>query len=396
MLRGHTHRWVNRRWWSWAVRSASWTRVVLAATPAQADTRVSDWVALHLVDGHLGSVALNELDETAALSWWDLDIGNLAKALEEASEFILGDVARKTTNEDGGVVRVGELVHWLRSAVEAHWGSTHTVHANWTARHAHLAWATTGVLVLGSRSGNAHWAVAAVDTLHLLESALLIGLIGEAHESVTARQSADRVRHDLGGFARWEASLEDAHEDVLVDLWAEIANEDGVLWATVLTAAVCETTTGSPVQLEGAVRVRNDGTVELKGLSRGLGAFEIDEAVAGVGPRELITDHLHANLVAHTEPDRANEVLINPWLELTHPQSSLGISRLRAALRRTWGAWSRSLRELGLLGNALHRLAHRWLLWLCTSWRTTLLGSLLTLERVAVILEAHSEGCVLA
>ena len=83
VLRRHAHRRVNWWWRSRTVRSACGARVVLAATPAEADTRVTDGVALHLVDGHLSSVALNELDETAALARGNLDVGNLAKALEE-------------------------------------------------------------------------------------------------------------------------------------------------------------------------------------------------------------------------------------------------------------------------------------------------------------------------
>lgn len=36
-------------------------------------------------------------------------------------------------------------------------------------------------------------------------------------------------------------------------------------------------------------------------------------------PREFVTDHLDVDLLAHTEPDAADEVLIDPWLKLSHP-----------------------------------------------------------------------------
>jgi predicted transcriptional regulator len=72
---------------------------------------------LHLVDGHLGSVAVDELNKAAALSRWDLDVGDLPKALEEGAKFVLGDIAREAADKDGGVVRVGELVH-LAAGVE--------------------------------------------------------------------------------------------------------------------------------------------------------------------------------------------------------------------------------------------------------------------------------------
>lgn len=82
-------------WWRRcrAVGSTSGPGVVLRTTPAEADARVADGVALHLVDGHLRRVTLHELDETASLAWWDLDVGDLAEALEEGAELVLGDIA---------------------------------------------------------------------------------------------------------------------------------------------------------------------------------------------------------------------------------------------------------------------------------------------------------------
>lgn len=92
------------------VRSA-YTRVVLRATPREADARVSDGVTLHLVDRHLSCVTVDELDETAPLSGRDLDVGDLAKALEERAQLVLGDVAREAADKDSRVVGIGELVH---------------------------------------------------------------------------------------------------------------------------------------------------------------------------------------------------------------------------------------------------------------------------------------------
>lgn len=254
VLRRHAHGRVDWWWGSRTVRGTGRARVVLAATPAEADTRVTDRVALHLVDGHLGGVALDELDETAALAGRDLDICDLAEALEERAELIFGDVATKAANENGGVVRVGELVHWLGSTVETKRRGTHAVHANGTARHtAHGSGTSVLVLVLGGGSANAHGSVAAVNALHLGEGTLLVCLVGEANEAIATRKAADRVRHYLGRLAAGEAVLEDADENVLVDLGAEIANEDGVLGATVIAAAVSKTTTRGPVKLKGAV-----------------------------------------------------------------------------------------------------------------------------------------------
>lgn len=242
----HAHALVLRWWWSRAVRGSSWTRVVLGASPGETDTGVSDGVTLHLVDGHLGGVALDELDEAAALSGWDLDVGDLSEALEEGAELVLSDVARQATDEDGGVVGVGELVHWLRSAVVADRGSTHGVHAGGhvaahggTGHTAHgTRWSTTARLVLGGCGGDSHGAVATVDTLHLGESTLLVALIREANETVSTGHAGDGVSHDLGRLARWESGLEERDQDIFVDLWAEVTNEDRELRSAVITTMV--------------------------------------------------------------------------------------------------------------------------------------------------------------
>jgi hypothetical protein len=186
-------------------------------------------------------VALDELDETTALSRGNLDVGDFSEALEERAELILGDVAGQTTDEDSGVVGVCELVHGLGSTVEGHRRATHgRVHASGTGHtHGSTTVATnTGTLVLGGSGGDTHRTVATVDTLHLGESTLLVVLIGEADETVAARHAADRISHDLGRLAGGEAALEEGNEDVFVHLGAEVANEDGVLGTTVITAAI--------------------------------------------------------------------------------------------------------------------------------------------------------------
>ena len=235
--RGHAHRRVHgRRRRSRAIRASGRTGVVLRAAPAQTHTGVADGVTLHLVDGHLSGMALNELNEATALSGGDLDVGDLTESLEERPKLILGDIAGKSTNKDSCVVGVSELVHGLRSTVEAHGGSTHgRVHTRGTG-HAHTAGNDTRTLVLGSSGGDTHRTVATVDSLHLAQSTLLVVLVGETNEAVATRHAADRVGHDLGRLAGWEAALEEGHEYILVDLRAQITNEDGILRATVITA----------------------------------------------------------------------------------------------------------------------------------------------------------------
>ncbi len=305
VLRGHAHTGA-KDWWrrSRAVRSASRAGVVLRTSPTQANTRIADGVALHLVDGHLRGMTLHELDETASLAWRNLDVGNLTEALEERTQLILGDIARQTTNEDSGVVGVGKLVHGLGGAIVAHRRRTHGVHAHARATaallHAHTAGSTRSTaLVLWSGSADAHGAVAAVNTLHLGEGLLLVLLVCEANETVTTRHAANGVGHDLGGLGRGVLVLEELDKDKLSDFRSKVTNEDRVLRAALIAAAILSALQGyrahrrnspaiskatarGPVELEGAVRVGDELAVETKGLGRGIGAGEIDKAIASV------------------------------------------------------------------------------------------------------------------
>jgi len=117
MLRGQCHIWIDRGSWGRTIGSPSWARVVLRSTPGETDTGISDRVALHLVDGHLCGMALDELDKPTAFARWDLDIGDFAKALEEGTEFVLRHVATQSTNKDGGIIWIRELIHGLWTPV---------------------------------------------------------------------------------------------------------------------------------------------------------------------------------------------------------------------------------------------------------------------------------------
>lgn len=296
VLRRHGHRREDRRRRSRAVRSAGGARVVLAAAPGETDARVADGVALHLIDGHLSGMALDELDETAALPGGNLDVGDFAEALEEGAKLVLGDVAGKTTDEDSGVVGVGELVHRLRGTIVTHRRSTHGVHAHLRRTTGHRR-GITGTDTLGGSGGDAHGTVTAVNALHLGQSTVLILLVRKTNEAVATRHAADGVGHDLSGLARREARLEQRDQDVFVDLGAEITDEDGVLRATVITRwtsvrlsiivsdhvpSVGETATGSPVELERTSAVRDLSAVEGQSLGSGSWVLELNEAVASV------------------------------------------------------------------------------------------------------------------
>jgi hypothetical protein len=326
-----------------AVRGA-YTRVVLRTAPREADAGVSDRITLHLIDGHLGGVTVDELNEAAALSRRDLDVGDLSESLEERPKLILGDVATKATDEDGCVVGIRELVHGLHGGigsrllvVEAH-GSTpaHVTGSSGTSNLGnHLSGSSSmtraTVLVVGTGLGsggrNAHGTVAAKDTLHLHEGTLLILLVGETNEAVATRLSGHGVGHNLSRLARREATLEERHQNELVNLGAEIANEDGILRATVITT-IDKTTATGPVELENPVRVGDRLAVEAQSTGSSLGSGELDEAVAGIA-RVAVTDDLDLDgLVEDGLIDLFDKVLVHPRLHLTHPQGlavTLGI-----------------------------------------------------------------------
>ena len=213
-------------------------------------------------------MSLHKLHEPAPLARRNLDIGDFAKALEEGAQFVFGHVAGQPADEDGSVVRVRELVHRLRCrggevgvhlvvvrrgalVVETHWAAggaasagvpVHAagavgvlLHAHWTAGAA-----TVGAAFVFGRCGrDAHGSVAAVDALHGLEGALLLGFVGEADEAIAARHAGHGVGHDFGGFTRGEFRLEEGVEDVFVYFGTEVTDEDGELGTALFAADEC-------------------------------------------------------------------------------------------------------------------------------------------------------------
>ena len=222
---------------------------------------------MHLVDGHLSSVAVDKLNETTALAWGDLHIGDFTKALKEGSQLILSDISRQTTNEDSSVVRVRKLVH-LGGRVEsaataaaatttirkgllhastphlllrhaAHHGIVVAVSKTMVAAKVVSDWKRKQRLiknlpVLGGGRGNSHGTVTAIDSLHLNEGTLLVVLIGEANKAISPALAGHGVRHDLSTFTARESSLEKRDEDIFVDLGAKITDENTILGAAVV------------------------------------------------------------------------------------------------------------------------------------------------------------------
>jgi len=279
-------------------------------------------------------VAVDELNETTALARGDLDVRDLAEALEERSKLILSDITRKSTDEDSSIVRIGELVHlssWVETAVATTVGEAAHLTPHLLLRHAtHHGAAvvvtvseTVVTAVLGSSGGNTHGTVAAVDTLHLDQSTLLVILIGKANEPVATALTGHGIGHDLSRLAGREACLEERNQNVFIDLRAKIADENAVFRTTVV-ASINQTTARCPVKLELAGAVGNRVAVKTQGLGGSVRRGKLDEAVASIS-RVLVADDLDINSLASCrEEDALDKVLIHPGFELSHPKSSLG------------------------------------------------------------------------
>lgn len=161
--------------------------------------------------------------------------------------------------------------------------------------------------LLWGGGADAHGAVTAVNTLHLVESAQLVGLVGEADEAISAGLASVGVGHDLRALARREAALEQRHEDVLGDLRTKITDKDGELGAAIVTEqqelalrkvqgrspmnipSVDEAATRSPVQLELlAVAARDASSSQGQSLVSGVSIRELDEAVTRIAENMLV------------------------------------------------------------------------------------------------------------
>jgi len=277
-------------------------------------------------------MAVDELDEATALARWDLDVGDLSESLEEGSELILSDVARKPAHEDGRVVRVGELVHLGGRIVAAVRETLHSTPHGLLRNTSHHGTATVRAraseavitTVLGSSSRDSHRSVTAVNTLHLNQGTLLIVLVGEAHKAIASALAGHGIRHDLGRLARWEAGLEKRDQDVFVDLRAEVTHKDAVLGSTVITS-IHKTAARRPVKLELARAVGNRCAVKTKCLGSSFRGGEFNEAVAGVA-RVLVANHVDVDSLSGSRQKNAlNEILVHPRLQLSHPESGLGL-----------------------------------------------------------------------
>lgn len=84
-------------------------RLVLAASPAEADATTANRKPLHALDCPLGVLFADELDEAAALTGRDLGVRDFAKRREKCLQSFLRNEAAESADEDGGVIRVGRI-----------------------------------------------------------------------------------------------------------------------------------------------------------------------------------------------------------------------------------------------------------------------------------------------
>lgn len=168
---------------------------------------LTDLVSVHLVDCHLGALAVHKLDKAASLARRDLDVGNVSKHGEAVPELVLMADSRETANKDGGVVGIVVLARGVlrasrlnREAVSSG-GHSHVVvhvHVGHAAHTANSHVASVGVvhvvvvvivvvhahLVLGCGHRDADGAATTVDAWHLVKSTHLLTLVRESHKSI--------------------------------------------------------------------------------------------------------------------------------------------------------------------------------------------------------------------
>src|ERR1700753_656296 len=86
--------------------------------------------------------------------------------------------------------------------------------------------------ILRSGMRDPHRTIAAIHTLHLLKSALLIVLITAANEAISPTKTSHWISHDLSRFARTIFALENLCQDSFGDFWTKITDENAIFRPT--------------------------------------------------------------------------------------------------------------------------------------------------------------------
>lgn len=169
---------------------------------------LTDLVSVHLVDSHLGALAVHKLHKSTSLARWNLDVSNISKHSKAVPELVLVTNSRETANKDSGVVGVVVLVRGVLRTARLHsreaiscGGHTHVIVVV-NVHVAHAAHATYGHvasvrvvhvavvivvhahLVLGCGHRDADGAAATIDALHLVKGTHLLTLVSESNKSI--------------------------------------------------------------------------------------------------------------------------------------------------------------------------------------------------------------------
>ena len=215
-----------------AARTEPSTTIRPVLPPAALDRAAVDHLTLELDDGHRGVLMRIKLDESEATVRLHADLREVANRLEEGDEIGLSRVRDEVADVDGGVIRGSLGYHGLvreRPTLEVHrrWGpSAHaSAHGGGAAASCALS------LLVGPV--DADRARAKPLAIHSGDGLFSIGLVAEGKETVATRLAGVHVPHDAR-IREGAERTERLGEDVVVDLGAEVADEDVVVVARVL------------------------------------------------------------------------------------------------------------------------------------------------------------------
>jgi len=209
-------------------------------TPTALDWSTVDHLSLELDDSHRGVLVGVQFNESEASVGLHPDLGEIATRLEKRDEIGLGGVRCEVSDVDGAIVRRGLLDYGLvgkRAAGEVYRGRDADAGRGTAGRDSDW-WPTLGLLVCPIDSDGTRTQPFAI---HGRDCLLGISLVAEGKEPVTARFSGVHIPHDTG-IREGPEGAECLTKDFVVNLRAEIANEDMVVRSgvlLVLAALVC-------------------------------------------------------------------------------------------------------------------------------------------------------------
>mmetsp|Transcript_1940 Transcript_1940/g.6969 ORF Transcript_1940/g.6969 Transcript_1940/m.6969 type:complete len:469 (+) Transcript_1940:794-2200(+) len=290
----------------------SGARLVLLGTPApaQAHTLAADERAV-LLEGCLGTAAVRELHEAAALADRDLHVDELAVGLEVRLQVLFVNRGIEVSDEHRGVVRVRGLrdLRTLEGLLAVRGGGLGVV------------------LAAGSRMVDSHGAARTELALHLDEGAVHLLLGEEANEAVAAGHASLAVGDHLGALDRLVPLCKSLLQNEVVHLGREVAHEEAVLGPGGVRAALVDAV-GGPVEAVD-LAISSGKLLAVEHLQNTLGSVVVGklyEAVARGESCVLVPDHLHLCDFTGVSKKGMEKVLVDVGANISNPE--------RARLRR--------------------------------------------------------------